>query len=93
MNITELYFQVKTRYDSVTAWLSKYLYGEQYLKHRLIFNVFVVASSIIAAAIYGAINGDYYYLKIGAIFGVVDIITISIKLVKAHNKHSHDQPA
>jgi len=82
MNGLELYINFKAKYDAATGWVSKYAYGKEFAKHRIAINLAVVIAAVIVAAIYGKLSGNYYYFKIGAILGVVDVAAIAYRWSK-----------
>ena len=85
MNMTELYIRLKSRYDSTTRFLSKYLYSAEYAKQRLILHLVFIVAAVLSAAVYGYLTGVYHFFKIGLLLGFLDMCSIIFKLSKLRN--------
>ncbi|MDD1780366.1 hypothetical protein LRP49_04040 [Enterovibrio sp. ZSDZ35] len=82
MNGLEFYIKYKAKYDTATGSVSTFVYGKEYARHRMFINLVILIAVIIGAAIYGKHSGNYYYFKMVAILGVVDIAVITYRWFK-----------
>jgi hypothetical protein len=73
MSLLEWYVSSRVKYDSITARLSHFFWGEEFSAHRLAFHVLVIVTVVGLFGYDAKSSGDYRHLHFFGALGVIDL--------------------